>query len=194
MMTSKSLFIIVCLISCQACQNAPGDKGYMEWVRDYNNGLHVKNEVDDLIFDLQYQPSEYVWIQRSGSFDEKEFSQNRDELDQIQYFTLSISSNKNMDVINSLSQNAIDKQRVLYYFSYTFQNDIQLEQDGELLPCVLYHFERNVDIRNGRSFVLGFENKGSKSNEVKLAIKSDQLNPLPIKIKISKRNTSIFGL
>jgi hypothetical protein len=94
---------------------------------------------------------------------------------------------------NVLTYNCITEEDIenkLYYFSYRFQYDIHLEENGIVLPCVLYHFERSLDLVNSRTFLLGFENRDSLSMEAHLIIQSDQFSEKSRRIKILKNRPS----
>jgi hypothetical protein len=189
-MTKSTILIVlvVLVFMTTGCVPQPGDEGYAHWVEDYSNGMRTKQALDDLIVDLQYQPSEYVYMQRHGHFEKEGFSKEKNELGLIQYYTLTLQMNDRADLISSRSQSSGDKQRMLYYFSYLFQQDIQLKQNDRLLPCVLYHFERNSDLQNTHSFVLGFENTDDiqSSLESSVIVNSPLLNELPVTLKVTK--------
>ncbi|MDQ3395276.1 MAG: hypothetical protein M3512_14345, partial [Bacteroidota bacterium] len=111
------------------------------------------------------------------------------EVDHLQYYLLKIEvAGSNMDFLNHGIQSIQEKQEKIYYFSYLFQDDIYLEEEGEKLPCVLFHFERAMDMKNSRTFVLGFEKPLKESESACLIINSDQFDAQNIKIKISKKN------
>jgi hypothetical protein len=151
-------------------------------VQDPKNGLHVIKQSNEYVFDLQYQPADYVWLQSGGQ------NAPSPDTESTQYYILTISPiNSVLDLINNSSDDA-EKQEKLYYFSYLFQNDIQLEEKGKLFRCVLFHFEKNQVIKGGRTFLLGFESNEPKEKEVKIVIQSQQFGSLPIRIKITKEN------
>jgi hypothetical protein len=189
-------FFYITMVLCTgtlftSCSSNLNKEEYIDWVREYNNGLHTRTEFSEFVFDIQYQPAEYVLLMRNRNLDgEKDKNQESlQEISSLQYYTLTISTkNPNLDFINFKVQNASEKQRMLYYFSYQFQHDIHLMEDGQVWPCVLYHFERTPDLKNARTFVLGFENAGNTSGEVQLVIESDHFSSLPIKIRVSKNN------
>lgn len=178
------------LASLCSCSNTLDRQSFIKWVRDDHNGLHATKEVGELVYDVQFNPAAYTWLQRTGgkAIEEKEYQAAMQELDSMQLYTLTIGVKGNADFIDYQVQDMSEKQRKLYYFSYLFQQDIQLEEDGQLFPCVLFHFERPADLKNSRTFVLGFANPHKQAKEAKLVIHSDVLNSLPIKIKVSKDN------
>jgi len=159
---------------------------YVNWVQDFENGLHCKERVGDFVFDLQYIPGEYLKLMENKTF----------ELDNhlnagFQQYQLSITVPESED--NLLTHNSIAEQDIeskLYYFSYRFQYDIHLEENGVMLPCVLYHFERSLDLANSRTFLLGFENRDSLSTEADLIIQSDQFSESVIRLRILKNRPS----
>lgn len=172
---------VVVLIA--GCTPKPGDQGYQAWVRNYENGLHVSQAAGEFVFDLQYQPSELVWMQRNGAFNKVKFENERQDSDGVQYFTLNIKPRTgDKTVIDYLA--ADDKERkkeLLYYFSYRFQEALSIEDEDIQLPCVLYHYEQH----GTQSFVLGFEKPEKLSNEVVLRIDPGILNADAVKIKVS---------
>lgn len=159
----------------------------MAWVRDYKNGLHKNQLANEFVFDLQYQPAEYVLLLRGqNELDPVARMEALKEISSIQHYTLTLSTTSNTDLVEFGVQTLAEKQHKEYYFSYLFQNDISLEEDGKVLPCVLYHFEKHSDKNEGRTFVLGFENNNRAATEAKVTIRSEMLSSLPIKIKVLK--------
>lgn len=162
---------------------------YIKWVRDYGNNLHVQSSVADYVFDLQYQPAEYVLLQRGiKNATNTELVEELKRLSDMQYYTLNISTRNEIDLVSYGSDDLVEKQQKQYYLSYQFQNDITIEEDGKVLPCVLYHFERPRGTEGGRTIVLGFKNSNKNSAEARIVIRSEWFNALPIKIKVSKSN------
>ena len=181
------LSIVCFLFIFISCSGGLEKKAYIEFVQDYQNGLHVQKETDEFVFDVQYQPTEYIKLMRLSNAKEK----SDDEVSNTQYFVLTISvRNGEVDITDYNIQSLEEKQQKVYYFSYQFQGDIQLEENGKLLPCVLFHFERPVDLKHSRKFVLGFENVCKEDcKEAKLVINSSQFGSLPIRIKVLKMNS-----
>lgn len=193
-MNKKYCMVLLCLLfGSISCSNELGQDEYVQWVHDYANGLHVKKEAGDFVFDVQFTPAEYKRLQNNQL---KEIDRNqRPEQEEMQYYTLTVSSqDPGADLINYNVQEAGDKQRRLYYFSYLFQEDIYLEENGKRVSCVLYHFEKPVDLKRSSTFVLGFENPNPQPETVKLVIDSEQFSALPIKIKINKDNIPALKL
>jgi hypothetical protein len=170
---------IVSVFSFFGCQNSLSKDEYVHWVLDYNNGLHVNKKFGEYLFDVQYQPRDFIRILRNDfNFD-----------DSLEYFTLQIHlKDSTSDFMTYHVSNVVEKQQRLYYFSYLFQDGIFLEEANEKHPCVLYHFEQ-ADVLHKRTFILAFEKSASKQiKEAKLIIDSPYFGSLPIAIKISKVN------
>lgn len=189
-----SVFRVGCLISSFvffSCSPDLSKEAYIEWVRDYDHGLHVRKKSSEFVLDLQYQPSAYVWMQQhpAGLRNGGQQEASIDSLSDIQYYTLTVSiDHTNYDFMDYNVRDEAEKQQKLYYFSYLFQNDLVLEENEETLPCVLFHFERQGDLGRHRTFVLGFESPDRTAKEARLVIRSRYFNSLPIKIKVNKDN------
>jgi hypothetical protein len=189
-MKAKSRIMILSVfvtIHLSSCTGELKEQDYIKWVRDYDNGLHVQKRANDYVFEVQYAPTDYVWLQYKD--------RSREELNDLQYYTLTISpSEESIDFIDFKVGSESGKQQKLYYFSYLFQNAIHVEESGVTMPCVLFHFERPVDLKNSRTFVLGFEKSKDESLESTLVIESDQFGSLPISIKVTKENIPALQL
>lgn len=181
-------FIIACSLILLGCGRSFNNEDYIRWVKDYHNGLHVNKQIGEFEFDVQYQPADYVRLQKmtTASFSDQS---NGEGTGEIQYYILTIGLvDKSIDFINYDVRDMEEKQHKLYYFSYRFQDDITLLEENEVLPCVLFHFEKPVDLRGSRTFLLGFERHNKDAKEATLKITSDQFGSLPVSIKVSKVN------
>lgn len=190
MMLIKRFFLpIAILVMIAGCSRGISRQEYVAWVRSYENGLHVQKQSGEFTFDLQYQPSAYVLLQRNPQLTKEVYAEEVKEIEGLQYYILTISlTDKSQDIMTYDVQDEAQVQRKQYYFSYLFQNDIVLEDNGKTLPCVLYHFERSVDLKSGRTFVLAFETAEAPSEEATLLITGEVFGSLPVKIKVSKAN------
>jgi hypothetical protein len=168
------------LVSCGLEPNE-----YIAWVRDYDNGLHVKKSFNDFEFDVQYQTPDYLALISPSS----EAHVN----DSLQHYILNIGVvNSSISIAEYKAENLSDKQRRLYYLSYNFQNDIFLEEEGAVLPCVLFHAEQSLSPGNTKTFLVAFKGNPSRDEgETKLIIKSDLFGSLPVKIKILKSSPTV---
>jgi len=187
MKVSRTVFLVVLtgwMVS--SCMSKLDDQSYIQWVRSYDNGLHVRKESGGFLFDVQYLPKEYRWLQdKSNALTD----------DGLEYYTLTISPrDEGQDLLMAIAQDEIQYQRLVYYLSYGFQQDLVLETEGVRYPCVLYHFERPADMKNSRTFMLGFEKAETASEQVRLIIESEVLSSLPVHIKIVKSNIPALAL
>ena len=182
---------VICLaVAICSCSGSMSKDEYSRWIKDYDNGLHVKATHGHFVYDVQYVPGEWKNFQ-TASYSES----GVDSTDGLQYYMLTIGGSvEGADLIDFGISSLEEKQRKLYYFSYLFQDDISLADGNELLPCVLYHFEKDAAMRKSRTFVLGFERTAIVSEEVTLNINSPWLGAAPVHIQISKRNIPHLAL
>ena len=190
MMRRLTIALVLAFYSfCISCSGSLDKEDYVKWVRDYDHGLHSKVVIDPYVFDLQYLPPEYKWIQESHSGGEK-FKSTQNS---FQYYILRISfKDPSIDFIKGVSEDKKVWERRAYYFSYNFQDEIYLEQDGQRYPCVMFHFENAFDLRPERNFVLGFD--AALSDQSTLLIDSPAFGDGLVKISISKKDIPTVDL
>jgi hypothetical protein len=184
------LLIVVTCFSIAGCHSLE-KKEFIDWVRDYDNALHVKQEHSGYVFDLQFKPWQLSWIEQGNPTTDQSIAE--EEFSVLQYYTLTIRGTGGEDIMMKEARNEADVQRNRYYYSYLFQQDISLVEGDTVLPCVLYHFEKSTGLVAENTFLLGFENP-VKSDNATLVIKSDRLNSMPIRITISKDNIPSLNL
>lgn len=185
-MSLRQLGTLLSFIFCFSCTQSSRSLRYVNWVQDFENGLHQKEQIGDFVFDLQYLPEEYLKLIENKGIESDDHLYTG-----FQQYQLSITLPDGKD--NLLTHNCTTEEETenrLYYFSYRFQYDIHLKENGIMLPCVLYHFERSLDLANSRNFLLGFENRDSLSTEADLIIQSKQFPESRIALKILKNRTS----
>ncbi len=169
-------FLLLGVFLFFGCQTKLSREDFLQWVKNYENGLHVRQSFNGVVYDVQYLPTQA----RDYSIDSKELRLG------LQHVTLRIASHDGSDILNRHATSPRDFQLNDYYYSYLFQQDIFLEQGNNVLPCVLFHFERTADQHNNRVFNLAFENEKDESEEFFLIIKSDRLSGLPVRIKFTR--------
>jgi hypothetical protein len=186
---------LICAFIFLSCNSPLSEREYAHWIRDYSNGLHVRETIDGFVFDVQYQPSEYLFIANADRNSNTAVVAGAADAATIQQYVLTIAtSNEGEDFISAGVSDVAEKQQKLYYFSYQFQNDITLEENGKVLGCVLYHFELSSHRRGERAIVLGFEQQKTPGDNVQLVIRSQYFGSLPIRINISKKNIPAIQL
>jgi hypothetical protein len=176
-------FLATAIVTLSGCHQSLPPNEYKAWLRDPENGLHVTQTSGDFIFDIQFKPEDLMRLERAGTASAKPGEQSG-----MQYYTMKIAcADPSVDIVKYKVANQAAYQQRLYYFSYLFQNDITLEENGTRYPCVLFHFE-NTDLSGNRVFTLGFDTSKMLSEESMIVIESPQFGSLPVKIEIEKDN------
>ncbi len=182
---SRAVLLFFSVIFLLSCTPTLSSDEYVKWVEDPKNGLRSLRKSGDLQFDLQFQPADYLWLQ-SGKAQGYENAVESNKA--TQHYLLRITSqDPEIDWLKS-GYDLANYQRRVYYFSYLFQNDLSISENGAVLSCILYHFEQVHGGSYTKTFLIGFENRFPASETAVLTINSEYLNSLPINIKVSKNN------
>lgn len=181
--------ISILILSCE--KKELGSMEFIQWIENEDNGLKVSKKIDDYDFTLQYKPLEYIFLLENKSLNpsKEAFSNRKSEMEGMQYYTLRINSEKNRELMNVGIQKEEDYYRKLEYFTSYMQGDISLIQDGDTLPCLLFHFERNYGLSPNNDFVLGFEQSEEEKKGDRTLIFNDQvLGTGTVKLSISNND------
>lgn len=132
---------------------------YIAWIRDTDNGLHQTEKIDDLTFSVFYKPLDYVVLQELASARTSidSFQTFTEQYEGLQYFTLSIKSDRSQDILKHNIRNDQDYYNRIDYFSFRMQSDIQLIEGNDTLACRIFHYERTYQVAPYTNFVLAFE-------------------------------------
>jgi hypothetical protein len=187
MQASKFFILAVTfLFSCNEKHLSP--KEYSAWVKDYKNGLHKKKIIDDLTFDAQYKPVDFILLKEGILSDSKQGEERKKELKDFYSFNLNISDREG-DFIKGNVSSEEELNRRQYYFSFSFRNDIYLMEGENKIPCTLFHYERSYDLKAAKTFVLGFKKEIANSEKDKtLVIDSRELGLGIVKINFDYKD------
>ena len=133
---------------------------YINWIQNPENGLTKIKTIDDLKFMVQYKPYEYIVCmeEQSGNISDRLMECRMKELEGMQYYDLKMQMKNNQgEILKAGLQSAEQYEKRVNYFSFHMQQDIQLVDGTDTLPCVMYHFERAYDVTPVCTVLLGFK-------------------------------------
>ena len=179
-------------------------KEYSNWVNQYNqNPLIKEKKIDQINYELKFVPVAQMINNdlRKKEITKKEYDSLYREYSGMEYYQLKLSIDDfNEEIIKYNLINAIQYQDRIKYVSFQMQNDINLEFEGNIVPCDLYHYERTYGVAPHAKILLGFSKEKIKEDIkertivfddqlfnkglIKYNYTSDQLENIP-KIKVS---------
>jgi hypothetical protein len=163
----------------------------MLWIEDEQNGLIQKKKIGGIEISACYKPEEYNMLKELGP----ENIKNKSTIDEykstngaLQFYELNISKDS-VDFIQKQSTDIEDYQNQLYYFTFTFQNDIKLIYPGQdTLSPILYHFERAYSLSNKKKMIIAFDIPKENSDDRVVQIDSPLLSTGVVNLYFSKEN------
>jgi len=168
-----------------------GVRDYIQWVQDSKNGFRKEKTINNLRFSVQFKPFEYIVCleEKKSELADSIVRRKVSELNDMQYYDLKIALTKSSGEIlkHELTSTQQYQERVNYY-AFGMQNDIQLLDGTDTLPCVLFHFERSFDASPESTFLLGFPiNRREVSGDKTLIIYDRIFSTGLIKFTFSKK-------
>jgi len=186
---STIVVFLSCLL-CYGCQETLNPRDYIHWVQNEEHGMHVTQIQEGIFYEVQYKPLDYMILQRNQEItDSLEAASLLKEIQGLQYYSLSFGLEDRSSNMLSLSTfDESERQKLLYYFSYLFKDDIHLVEDGKRLPCRLFHFERSYGLKNTNTAVLAFDSSEVNTGTATLVVHPKIFDVSPVEIKINKKN------
>lgn len=145
---------------------------YVQWMQDKDNGINKEKVIDDITFSIQYKPYEYIVCmeEKKEQLSDSVVKKKTEEISDMQYFDLTIALTSDEGELLKHDVSSYDQyDKRIKYVSFDMQNDIKLVEDGDTIPCSLYHFERTYDVAPYAKFLLGFA-KGKKAEPAEKVI------------------------
>lgn len=153
------------LVSCSPKELTPKD--LITWVEEPDNGFVKEKTLDDLVFKVFYKPLNYVIAKENlNKMSDSIYLKTKENIEGLQYVNLTIypANGKQINVLNYGNTSDREQQEKIYYYSFTFQEDIYMMQGDEKLPCQLFNFARDHGLSPELNFALAFEHSKNKGD------------------------------
>jgi hypothetical protein len=186
------LFLLSLTVILDSCSHTLKPIDYVHYVEDPKNGLHPSHVQQPFLFSLQYKPLDYVALQeiRQLQVSEGQLEDEKRSFGTLQYFTFRISStDSTKDVLNVQTTSDKDYSQRQNYFDFYLQRDIKLIENGDTLPCRLFHCVRSYGLTPYSDFVLGFDNpKDKRGSDIKFVYEDKILKSGTISFLITQNS------
>lgn len=138
---------------------------YANWVENSKNGLKVKQQDGEFIYEIQYQPLEYLVVlqERKEQLEQSLLKQEIEKREGLNYFTFKLSTIHGTGIFSDKNIHMDNKD--LYLLS-GIQNDIKLLNGKDTLNCVMCHVELSNNLLPYDQCVLAFEKDEDSGNDI----------------------------
>lgn len=158
----KSIFyIFFVLLILSGCSSDLPKQAYVDWVQDLDNGLIVRKEIGNFAFELFYKPLDYQILQAGENVTAI------DSYKDTQHYTLKIESLSGVDVLKNGAIDDAEYNNRLFYLADYIQNDLRLIENGDTLPCLFSHYERNYGLAPYAKVTFAFQAHANSSYSAK---------------------------
>jgi hypothetical protein len=136
----------------------------IRFVESPGNGLKVKKEINELIFNLQYKPEDYILSKElmNKIITKSELGKRRENLNGFKFFTFWVINKKGKDPVKSIASSSNEYNKMEEYLASEIQNDFSIVSGNDTLPCALAHYEKAYGLSPCVTLVLSFHDKEVK--------------------------------
>ncbi len=159
--------IILTAIMLSSCQKTYTGKQLHKWVSDETNGLIQRVENERFIWEVHYQPLEYMIAKeaKGKELTKNEYDKIKERKKGLQYFKIKVQSKQTGNILTNSPTMQEENEARLQYFLNEFDKDILLIDNNDTLVSSLYHFERNYGALNHNNVLIAFKNYSSKTDK-----------------------------
>ncbi len=200
-MSTRILIIIFIIFSFVSCSPKVLDApDYVKWVKENKAKISATKTIDDFVFSVEYQPTEFLVLSQMPNASEETFNKEVKEMNGLLYFVFKVGLKSGVESpIKFGVTSSNEYQERITYFSFNVQKELKLMINSVTYNCVLHHFERTYDMVPYVTCMLGFEKPENYSQvllqddiqfiyndkvwglgTVKLLIKKNSINRIPI--------------
>jgi len=173
---------------------------FVGWFSD-NEQASLHKKIGTVDYSLTYVPADYMIATNHRNELETMRSSERDsmraEYNAYNYFIYQITiDNFNQELARYELASPEAYQERIDYYTFRMQEDLKALVDGDTLPCVVYHFERNFGISPENRFLIGFP-KSEAEKECSILIENKYLKSGPVKFTVTPeyvKNTPLLKL
>lgn len=153
--------------SCQTEKLSP--ELYVDYINSNDNGFVKVEQMNGVVFSLQYRPVDYDCIQQLGydKLTSDLLDKCKQESSGVYQFVLRIGSEDHKSdplTLHITSENEY-YNRLSYYNGEDMKEDLLLIQGNDTMTCVFTHFERSFHMSQYNQVLISFQRKMGKEND-----------------------------
>ncbi len=159
---------------------------YVQWVEAEENGLKIRQQEGRYIYELQYQPLEYLTVlqEKSNKISDSVLKQGIEERGNFQYFTFKMSTVSGKGILSDKDVAIENKE---HYLLSGLQQDMMLLSGKDTLQCVMLHFESSNNFIPYDLCVLAFE-PSEQEQDITFLFHADKYADDWVRIPIERQN------
>lgn len=169
-MKASKLFIVVAVfLSATSCnRHSLNQPDYVRYVQDDRNHLKKVVKVQDMEFDIQYKPYDYIMLLESRNNPAYDKAKRLKQLEGTAWFNITFrKTNTEMSALKEGAASLDEYDQRLNYFLNYAAKDIRLVYGGDTLKPASYLFENNYNVGPEETMVVGFIFPGKDPKPVK---------------------------
>jgi hypothetical protein len=150
---------------------------FSSWVNEEATHLEKEKKIGQMKFSIRYNPADYMAMieLRTAEINDSSWKEAISHYTDLDYFKLTIEKeNVQGELLKDGIRSPAEYEDRLKYYSFGFQNDIQMVSANDTLACSMCHFERSFDISPTTNFLIAFP-KSAESNSDKTIIINDRV-------------------
>lgn len=161
---------------------------YARWIENKKNGLNISQQQGSFIYELQYQPVEYLVVlqERKEQIEPNLLKEEVEKRGDLLYFTFKMYNTA--DGKGILSNENIEIENKESYLLSGIQNDFVLLNNQDTLSCVMCYFERSNNLIPYDQCVLAFEEPRDLKKDITFLYRTDKYQKGWVKINIKRKD------
>lgn len=153
-----SITILLLFTSCSNKQLSP--EAYIRWINKNKGLVSCSKEIEGIIFDVQYQPAEFMVLhefKQHETINPELFRKRLAERKDMERYVINISlATKDYYILKYELKGPSDYSERINYYSFRVDKDLYLIREDDTVSCLIHHFERSYGVTPGITITAGF--------------------------------------
>lgn len=149
-----------------SCSHGLPPAEYVKYVESPTNGLKIKQEVNNVSYSLQYEPTDYCVMleERSFSIPQETFEAEYNRFKGLEHYVFRIEKGGMDSLVNKMDDTGKYKKGITEYLDFAIQKDIKLIKGLDTIPCSICQRDANTGMSPYYTFSLGFYDENSDAS------------------------------
>ncbi len=159
-MKASKIVVALLLFYVSGCTHPKVNREqFLLYIQDPDNGLALKEEINDWVIELKYLPTEYFLLNQidNNNLNDSIINATLTENQDVRYFLLTISNRLNKPSLNKDVNSIAEFNERINKLMVDVPQSVTYLTSSNILKCSMHTIERSYNLSSAQNILLTFE-------------------------------------